>query len=67
VLFPFYVHRDDCRTLWTPLVIKLFLWALPGIGLGIYLGGKVNRKNPKPVFSRVIFGILVFIGVVFLL
>ena len=53
--------------LWTPLVIKLFLWALPGIGLGIYLGGKVNRKNPKPVFSRVIFGILVFIGVVFLL
>ena len=49
--------------LWTPLVIKLFLWALPGIGLGIYLGGKVHRVIPKPLFSRVIFGILVLIGV----
>ena len=49
--------------LWTPLVIELFLWALPGIGLGIYLGGKVHHRIPKSMFSRVIFSILVLIGV----
>ena len=51
----------------TPLVIELFLWALPGIGLGMYLGGKVHRVIPRPMFSRVIFGILVVIGVLFVL
>jgi len=51
----------------TPLVLELFLWALPGIGLGMYLGGKVHRMIPRPVFSRVIFGILVIIGVLSLL
>ena len=47
----------------TPLVLELFLWALPGIGLGVYLGGKVHRMIPKPVFSRVLFSLLVVIGV----
>ena len=49
------------------MVIKLFLWALPGIGLGLYLGGKMHRLIPKPVFSRVIFGLLVVIGVLLVL
>jgi uncharacterized membrane protein YfcA len=53
--------------LWTPVVLKLFLWALPGIGLGIYLGGKVHRMIPTSVFNHVIFGILVVVGVLFLL
>jgi len=53
--------------LWTPLVIELFLWALPGIGLGIYLGGKVHRMIPRPMFSRVLFSLLVVIGVLSLL
>ena len=47
----------------TPLVFELFLWALPGIGVGIYVGGKVHRMIPKPMFSRVIFGLLIVIGV----
>jgi len=51
----------------TPLVFELFLWALPGIGVGIYLGGKVHRMIPKQVFSRVLFSILVAIGVLSLL
>lgn len=51
----------------TPLVLELFLWALPGIGVGIYLGGKVHRMIPKPVFSRVLFSLLVVIGVLSLL
>jgi len=53
--------------LWTPLVIELFLWALPGIGLGIYLGSKMHRLIPKPVFSRIIFVLLVVIGGLFVL
>jgi uncharacterized membrane protein YfcA len=47
----------------TPVVFELFLWALPGIGLGLYVGGKVHRMIPKAVFSRVIFGLLIVIGV----
>jgi uncharacterized membrane protein YfcA len=53
--------------LWTPLVLTLFLWALPGIGLGIYLGGKAHRLIPKAVFSQVIFCLLIVIGVCMLL
>jgi uncharacterized protein len=53
--------------LWTPLALRLFLWALPGLGLGLYLGGKVHRMIPTTVFSQVIFGILVVVGLVFLL
>jgi uncharacterized membrane protein YfcA len=40
---------------------------LPGIGLGIYLGGKAHRLIPKPVFRRMIFGLLVVIGMFLLL
>ena len=47
----------------TPLVIELFLWALPGVALGMYWGGKVHRMIPRRVFSRVLFSILVVIGV----
>ena len=46
----------------TPWVFELFLWALPGVGIGIYVGGKVHRMIPRPVFSRVIFSVLVLIG-----
>ena len=51
----------------TPLVLELFLWALPGIGVGIYVGGKVHRMIPRQMFSRVLFSILVVIGVLSLL
>jgi uncharacterized membrane protein YfcA len=47
----------------TPLVLELFLWALPGIGVGIYVGGKVHRRIPTPVFSRVLYTLLVALGV----
>lgn len=47
----------------TPLVFELFLWSLPGIGVGIYLGGKVHRMIPQQMFSRVLFSLLVVIGV----
>jgi hypothetical protein len=53
--------------LWTPLVWHLFLWALPGVGLGIYLGGKVNCLIPQPMFSQIIFALLVVVGGLFLI
>lgn len=53
--------------LWTSLVWHLFLSALPGIGLGIYLGGKVSRWIPQPMFNQIIFVLLVIVGGLFLL
>jgi uncharacterized membrane protein YfcA len=53
--------------LWTPLVWNLFLWSLPSIFLGIYIGGKVNRWIPQPMFNRIIFSLLVVVGFLFLL
>ncbi len=49
--------------LWTPMVLKLFLWALPAIGLGLYWGGRMHSLIPGKVFSRVIFSILVVLGI----
>lgn len=53
--------------LWTPLVWNLALWAMPGVGLGIYLGGKANRLIPQPMFSQIIFGLLIVVGGLFLI
>lgn len=53
--------------LWSPLVLHLFLWSIPGIGIGIYIGGKINRLIPQPMFSQIIFGLLIGVGCLFLL
>ena len=43
----------------TPLVFELFLWTLPGIGVGIYLGSKIHRMIPTRVFHRLLYTLLV--------
>jgi uncharacterized membrane protein YfcA len=53
--------------LWTPLVWRLYLYSIPVICLGIYLGGKANRHIPKAMFSRVIYSLLIVVGVLFLI
>jgi uncharacterized protein len=53
--------------LWTPMVWHLYLWAVPGIGLGVYLGGKVNRWIPQPMFNQIIYSLLIVVGLLFLL
>jgi uncharacterized membrane protein YfcA len=53
--------------LWTLPVLSLFLFSLPVIGLGIYLGGKTNRYIPKALFSRLIYMLLIIVGVLFLI
>lgn len=52
--------------LWTPLVWHLFLWSIPGIGVGIYIGDQINRLIPQPMFSQIIFGLLIAVGFLFL-
>ncbi|MGG6263802.1 sulfite exporter TauE/SafE family protein [Leptolyngbya sp. AN03gr2] len=53
--------------LWTPLVWRLFLWSVPGISIGIYIGSRINRIIPQPMFNQIIFGLLVVVGCIFLL
>jgi uncharacterized membrane protein YfcA len=52
--------------LWTWPVVQLFLYSMPLIVLGIYLGGKVNGRLPKALFRQLIFGLLIIVGIVFL-
>ena len=49
--------------LWTPLVLKLYLVALPAILVAVYLGEKLNRRIPREKFSRLVYVFLVVIGV----
>jgi uncharacterized membrane protein YfcA len=53
--------------LWTPQVWRLFLWSIPSILIGIYVGGKINRLIPQPMFNRLIFSLLIIVGCIFLL
>lgn len=53
--------------LWTTSVFSFFLASLPLIGLGIYLGGKANRYIPRTLFSRLIYMLLIVVGMLFLI
>jgi uncharacterized membrane protein YfcA len=48
--------------MWTGEVVKLFLYSLPAIGLGVVLGGLVNKKLTHGVFARLVYGFLILIG-----
>jgi uncharacterized protein len=52
--------------LWTPEVLRLYLFSLPAILLAIYLGAKLNRRIPRETFSRVVYVFLVIMGALFL-
>jgi len=47
-------------------VIRLYAYALLGGFLALWLGGMVNSRIPKTVFSKIIYGFLVVIGIVML-
>ena len=53
--------------LWTPLVLTLYIYSLPAILLGVFLGARFNRRIPQKIFSRIVYGFLVGIGILFLL
>ncbi|MBI1881316.1 MAG: sulfite exporter TauE/SafE family protein [Chloroflexi bacterium] len=52
--------------LWTWQVVQLFLYSTPLMIFGIYLGGKVNGRLPKAAFRQIIFGLLIVVGILFL-
>ena len=52
--------------LWTPEVLRLYLFSLPAILLAIFLGARVNRRATQETFSRAVYLFLVVMGAVFL-
>jgi hypothetical protein len=53
--------------MWTGEVIKFYLYSLPAIGLGVVLGGLVNRRLPHDLFAKLVYGFLVLMGGVLLI
>jgi hypothetical protein len=52
--------------LWTGEVVKIYLYSLPAIGLGVVLGGLVNRKLTHDLFAKLVYGFLATMGAVLL-
>ena len=53
--------------LWTATVWEMVLWSLPTLLLGIVAGIAVQRRIPDASFGRLVYALLVALGVVFLL
>jgi len=53
--------------LWTAEVVRLYLFSLPGLLLGVYFGGRVNRILPAERFNRVVFVALAAMGALLIL
>lgn len=51
--------------LWTPQVLQLYVYSLSAVVAGIFIGGKINKRIPKAMFSRLVYILLVVIGVMF--
>lgn len=51
---------------WTETVLRLFVLALPVVVPTVWLGGWLNRRMPVQQFERVLFGILIILGVMLL-
>ena len=52
--------------MWTGEVIKIYLYSLPAIGLGVVLGGLVNRKLTQGVFTKLVYIFLAAMGAILL-
>jgi uncharacterized membrane protein YfcA len=53
--------------LWTPQVLWLYAFSLPAIMLAIFAGERLNRRLPREAFSRVVYALLVAMGVLFMI
>ena len=53
--------------LWSSEMWWLYLYSLPALLLGLYLGDKINLLIPKALFNRIIYGMLIVTGVLFFL
>jgi len=52
--------------LWTVKVWSLFFLSLPAVGLATWLGGVVNQRIQHELFSKLVFGVLLIVGIIFL-
>lgn len=53
--------------LWTGIVITSYLYALPVIVLGFYIGNKIHHKLNEDEFRKIIYIFILIIGVILLL
>jgi hypothetical protein len=53
--------------LWTPPVLRLYLYALPVILTAVALGGWVNKRIAEEQFKRVVYGFLIVMGLLLLM
>ena len=49
--------------LWNPTVFRLIAYALPAVAVGVFLGSRAGRHIPHGVFNRIVYGLLVVMGV----
>ena len=53
--------------LWTAIVLRLYLTALPAVLLGVLLGGWVHKRLPTQRFQKLVYTALVVMGVLLLI
>jgi uncharacterized membrane protein YfcA len=49
--------------LWTPTALRLVLYALPAVAVGTFIGIRLGRRIPAAIFSRIVYGLLIVMGV----
>ena len=62
----FIVIGHGIAGFWSQTVIFSFLFALPVVIIGIFLGGRLNKRIPAEKFTKYIYIFLIIIGVVLL-
>ncbi len=53
--------------LWTPLVLRLYVYSIPAIMIAIWVGGKIHNLIPTEIFSRIVYVLLIVIGALFMI
>jgi len=53
--------------LWTGTVLRTYLYALPAVGLGVLLGGLLNKKLTHELFAKLVYAALAVMGAAMLL
>jgi uncharacterized membrane protein YfcA len=49
--------------LWTPEVFRLVAYSLPAVAVGTLVGGQLGPRIPQALFSRIVYGLLVLMGI----
>lgn len=52
--------------LWTREVLELYAYSLPAVVAGAWIGEFISKKIPKAIFSKLIYTLLVLLGILFI-